>query len=69
MSNGRKAITKSVSMDALTVQRLQHLIASHYSNQMGVSDVVSAAINDLYNKVEFLEQHDLESSDPTTRWG
>lgn len=68
MSN-RKARSKSVSMDALTVQRLQHLIESHYSNQMGVSDMVCAAVNDMYNRVEFMEHQDLEPSIPATRWG
>lgn len=68
MSN-RKASSKSVSMDALTMQRLQHLIASHYSNQVGISDIVCAAVNDMYNRAEFQEHHDLETPDPTTRWG
>ncbi len=65
----RKTQVKSFSLDVLTLERMQHVIQSHYSNQLGASDFVQHAIIDFCARVEFTEQSGFGVPTPQGRWG
>ncbi|KCZ71630.1 hypothetical protein ANME2D_02365 [Candidatus Methanoperedens nitroreducens] len=65
----RKTQVKSVSLDVLTIRRMNHVLESHFANQLGASDLISHAINDFCNKIEFAEQSGVEIPVPQGRWG
>lgn len=65
----RKTQVKSFSLDVLTLERMQHVIESHYANQLGASDFVQHCIVDFCARAEFAEQSGLEMPRPQTRWG
>lgn len=69
MQKNRKTQVKSFSLDVLTLERMQHVIQSPYSNQLGASDFVQHAIVDFCARVEFAEQSGLEVPIPQSRWG
>lgn len=65
----RKTQVKSFSLDVVTLERMQHVIKSHYSNQLGMSDFVQHAIVDFCARVDFAEQSGMEIPIPQSRWG
>lgn len=69
MAGKRKTRVLSVSLDFLTIKKMEHVLESHFANQLGVSDLVGHAINDFCNRIEFAEESGFNDPIPKTRWG
>lgn len=69
MQKNRKTLVNSYSLEVPTVQKLEHVIESHFANKMWASDFVSHAINDMVNKIEYSEPFNTMDANPSGRWG